>query len=164
MKGSYSLVEPDGTLRVVEYTADDHTGFNAVVKRIGPALHPGAHPVQPIHAPIAVPIAPAHPIVTEPFIHPLPSHVFQSGPTFFPTYRPLPKPISIAKPIVVAEPLLPVHAIEPMPLPILTRFLTSPSLPVTISGATYGKKGLVSSWSSGPIDLDGRSLTIRHKH
>ncbi|XP_050674479.1 uncharacterized protein LOC126971997 [Leptidea sinapis] len=35
VKGSYSLVEPDGTLRVVEYNADDHRGFNAVVKKIG---------------------------------------------------------------------------------------------------------------------------------
>lgn len=40
VKGSYSLVEPDGTIRVVEYTADDHNGFNAVVKKIGHAVHP----------------------------------------------------------------------------------------------------------------------------
>lgn len=40
VKGSYSLVEPDGSLRVVDYHADDHTGFNAVVKKIGPNLHP----------------------------------------------------------------------------------------------------------------------------
>jgi hypothetical protein len=31
--GSYSLVEPDGSRRTVEYTADDHNGFNAVVHR-----------------------------------------------------------------------------------------------------------------------------------
>ncbi|KAJ1531919.1 hypothetical protein ONE63_000561 [Megalurothrips usitatus] len=29
--GSYSVVDPDGTLRVVKYTADDEHGFNAVV-------------------------------------------------------------------------------------------------------------------------------------
>lgn len=40
VKGSYSLTEPDGTLRVVEYTADSARGFNAVVKRIGKASHP----------------------------------------------------------------------------------------------------------------------------
>lgn len=33
VKGSYSLVEPDGSKRVVEYTADPHNGFNAVVHR-----------------------------------------------------------------------------------------------------------------------------------
>lgn len=38
--GAYSLAEPDGTTRIVEYTADKHNGFNAVVKRIGHAHHP----------------------------------------------------------------------------------------------------------------------------
>ncbi|XP_026328477.1 cuticle protein 19-like [Hyposmocoma kahamanoa] len=40
VKGSYSLAEPDGTTRIVEYTADKIHGFNAVVKRIGHAHHP----------------------------------------------------------------------------------------------------------------------------
>ncbi|XP_017156759.1 adult-specific cuticular protein ACP-20 [Drosophila miranda] len=40
VKGSYSLKEADGTTRVVEYTADDHNGFNAVVKKLGHAHHP----------------------------------------------------------------------------------------------------------------------------
>lgn len=40
VKGSYSLVEPDGTTRTVHYTADDHNGFNAVVQRSGHAVHP----------------------------------------------------------------------------------------------------------------------------
>ncbi|XP_039293895.1 cuticle protein 19 [Nilaparvata lugens] len=35
VKGYYSLVEPDGTLREVHYTADKHKGFNAVVHRSG---------------------------------------------------------------------------------------------------------------------------------
>jgi hypothetical protein len=33
VKGSYSLVEPDGTTRTVEYTAHPIHGFNAVVHR-----------------------------------------------------------------------------------------------------------------------------------
>ncbi|PNF23306.1 Larval cuticle protein A3A [Cryptotermes secundus] len=33
VQGSYSLVEPDGTRRTVEYTADPVNGFNAVVHR-----------------------------------------------------------------------------------------------------------------------------------
>ncbi|KAJ8968022.1 hypothetical protein NQ317_005454 [Molorchus minor] len=40
VKGSYSLVEADGTVRTVTYTADDHSGFNAVVTRSGHAAHP----------------------------------------------------------------------------------------------------------------------------
>ncbi|XP_039759916.1 larval cuticle protein A2B-like [Pararge aegeria] len=33
VQGSYSVVDPDGTKRTVEYTADPHNGFNAVVHR-----------------------------------------------------------------------------------------------------------------------------------
>ncbi|XP_045459171.1 cuticle protein 21-like [Melitaea cinxia] len=33
VKGQYSLVDPDGTQRVVDYTADDVNGFNAVVQK-----------------------------------------------------------------------------------------------------------------------------------
>lgn len=40
VKGQYSLVEPDGTIRTVKYTADDHNGFNAIVERRGHAIHP----------------------------------------------------------------------------------------------------------------------------
>lgn len=36
VRGTYSLVEPDGSTRVVEYTADDEHGFQAEVKRIEP--------------------------------------------------------------------------------------------------------------------------------
>ncbi|XP_004931961.1 cuticle protein 8-like [Bombyx mandarina] len=45
VKGQYSLVEPDGTVRTVDYSADDHNGFNAVVSRHGHASHPAAHVV-----------------------------------------------------------------------------------------------------------------------
>lgn len=33
VKGSYSLIDADGYTRIVEYTADEHNGFNAVVRR-----------------------------------------------------------------------------------------------------------------------------------
>ncbi|KAF6200889.1 hypothetical protein GE061_005336 [Apolygus lucorum] len=48
VQGSYSLVEPDGSVRTVEYTADPVNGFNAVVHKDA-----AAH----AHAPVAV----AHP-------------------------------------------------------------------------------------------------------
>ncbi|XP_046483218.1 uncharacterized protein [Neodiprion pinetum] len=35
VEGSYSLIEADGTRRIVEYTADAHNGFNAVVHKEG---------------------------------------------------------------------------------------------------------------------------------
>ncbi|XP_062561372.1 larval cuticle protein A2B-like [Armigeres subalbatus] len=49
--GSYSLVEPDGTRRVVEYHADPVNGFNAVVSRQPLAVKA----VAPIAAPLAYP-------------------------------------------------------------------------------------------------------------
>ncbi|KAJ8925987.1 hypothetical protein NQ315_009842 [Exocentrus adspersus] len=39
VKGSYSLKEADGSTRVVEYHADKHSGFNAVVHKIGGGQH-----------------------------------------------------------------------------------------------------------------------------
>ncbi|KAI5645297.1 insect cuticle protein domain-containing protein [Phthorimaea operculella] len=38
--GYYELVQPDGSVRKVEYTADDHNGFNAVVHNSAPSIHP----------------------------------------------------------------------------------------------------------------------------
>ncbi|KAJ8711741.1 hypothetical protein PYW08_008695 [Mythimna loreyi] len=49
VQGSYSLVEPDGTRRTVEYTADPANGFNAVVHK-----EPiGGHVVKAVAAPVA---------------------------------------------------------------------------------------------------------------
>ncbi|CAH1164499.1 unnamed protein product [Phaedon cochleariae] len=66
VKGSYSLVEPDGSKRTVDYVADPINGFNAVVRR-EPLNHPQtvvAHaPVTVAHAPVAyahTPVAIAH--------------------------------------------------------------------------------------------------------
>ncbi|XP_058464104.1 cuticle protein 19-like [Malaya genurostris] len=39
VKGQYSLVEPDGSVRTVDYTADKHSGFNAVVHKTAPISH-----------------------------------------------------------------------------------------------------------------------------
>ena len=57
VEGYYSLVEPDGTKRTVHYTADEHTGFNAVVSKSGHAIHPAT----PVHA--APVVAHAAPVV-----------------------------------------------------------------------------------------------------
>lgn len=78
--GSYSLVEADGSRRIVDYTADSHNGFNAVVRREG-----GVHTVQPVKktfiAPLvskvitpvahyaASPVVHVTPVVAAPTIH-----------------------------------------------------------------------------------------------
>ncbi|CAH2012063.1 unnamed protein product [Acanthoscelides obtectus] len=66
VKGMYSLVEADGTKRIVEYTADEHNGFNAVVHKEGTPVVKAAVPVvakyaAPVVAKLAAPVAYAAP-------------------------------------------------------------------------------------------------------
>ncbi|KPJ09765.1 Cuticle protein [Papilio machaon] len=53
VKGSYSFHEADGSIRTVEYSADDHSGFNAVVHNTAPTAAPAVikTPVYTAHAP-----------------------------------------------------------------------------------------------------------------
>jgi hypothetical protein len=65
VQGQYSLVEPDGAVRTVTYTADPVNGFNAVVDRQAPAVAVAkvhAAPVVAAPAPVAyaAPIAKVH--------------------------------------------------------------------------------------------------------
>ncbi|XP_008551553.1 larval cuticle protein A2B-like [Microplitis demolitor] len=73
VEGSYSLVEADGTRRVVHYTADDVNGFNAVVekqpaavavKTVAPVVHAPAYAYKaaPVYhaAPVAYKAAPVY--------------------------------------------------------------------------------------------------------
>ncbi|CAG4965898.1 unnamed protein product [Parnassius apollo] len=56
VQGSYSVVEPDGTKRTVDYTADPHNGFNAVVHKEPAAVKVAA--VAKVAAPVAYHAAP----------------------------------------------------------------------------------------------------------
>lgn len=56
VKGSYTVAEPDGTLRTVHYTADDHNGFNAVVEKSGHAVHPVVEKIVPVYEKAVVPV------------------------------------------------------------------------------------------------------------
>jgi Insect cuticle protein len=47
VKGQYSLVEADGTRRIVDYTADSVHGFNAVVSKEGQPQQHVVKTVQP---------------------------------------------------------------------------------------------------------------------
>jgi len=71
--GSYSLYDADGHHRVVEYTADDHNGFNAVVRR-----EPSGHKVV---APVAkVVAAPVHKYVAAPQVYHAEPQVYHQAP------------------------------------------------------------------------------------
>lgn len=56
VKGQYSLVEPDGSIRTVDYTADPVNGFNAVVSKSGPGAH-AAPFVKPVSVPVVAQVA-----------------------------------------------------------------------------------------------------------
>lgn len=77
VKGQYTVVEPDGTRRVVDYTADEENGFNAVVSKEG-------HPVD--HAPAYRPVAAA------PAYRPAAANAPTYRPAAVPSYRPAYKP------------------------------------------------------------------------
>ncbi|XP_011561874.2 cuticle protein 19.8 [Plutella xylostella] len=136
VKGAYSLVEPDGSLRVVEYWADDKHGFNANVKRIGPSIHPEGPKIVPIykapiptlahesygHAPYSIgPIAGIEKLEHAPYIHG-PYHGAVSTASLVKEEIPIIKHVPIIKPIyrepiikpIYTEPLLKPYYREPL--------------------------------------------------
>ncbi|XP_049866138.1 cuticle protein-like [Pectinophora gossypiella] len=56
VKGSYSFHEADGSIRTVEYTADDHNGFNAVVHNTAPKAAPVVVKAAPVVLKAAAPV------------------------------------------------------------------------------------------------------------
>ncbi|KAH1013877.1 hypothetical protein HUJ04_002804, partial [Dendroctonus ponderosae] len=48
VKGEYSFSAPDGTIRKVQYHDDGHSGFNAIVTRLGNAVHPPTKSAIPV--------------------------------------------------------------------------------------------------------------------
>lgn len=95
VQGQYSLVDPDGTKRTVDYTADPHNGFNAVVRKdplgyvpavakvLAPA--PAKYAVAPaLHAPLAY-SAPAYPAAAYPApAYPAPAYPASAYPVHAP--------------------------------------------------------------------------------
>lgn len=81
--GSYTVVDPDGTRRIVDYAADPLNGFNAVVRREPLVVPAPARLVAP--APVLAP-APA-PFAAAPLVAPAP--VYPRAPVFAPAPAPL---------------------------------------------------------------------------
>ena len=181
------MVEPDGNVRLVEYTADSLTGFNAIVKRTGPNVHSIGLPVAaPIVAkPIVQTLAPITPVITRPHFGPInvgpighgpigPIGPYGLGPIGL-GHGPIPiAPIAEIAPVaeVHHQPIItPVIDTPPIiaPVPTFDFPLLYPLPPagpwVHLSGTSYGGKGrIVRRWAAGPISLDGKTLTIRTKH
>lgn len=128
VRGGYSLVEPDGTTRVVEYIADDH-GFRAVVKKIGTPVHPPPAPVVHQHAPIVAAPAPVHIPAPQPIVVEEPQPLLYNGYDAYnghyenyvpalPEYR---APASVEIPKVVV-PQVYQQAYQPAPAPVASYF------------------------------------------
>lgn len=90
VKGQYTVVEPDGTRRVVDYTADEQNGFNAVVSKEG-------HPAATVPAPAyhrrpqdAGPVHRRHPAAAAPAAYPRPAHKPAYKSAISAAYRPAP--------------------------------------------------------------------------
>ncbi|XP_063894042.1 cuticle protein 19.8-like, partial [Helicoverpa armigera] len=158
VRGAYSLVEPDGNVRVVEYTADSLTGFNAIVKRTGPNVHSVSLATPIVAKPIVetiAPISPYRPLVPiAPIVEAAP--VAEITPVAEVHHQPIITPIIDTPPVIAPVPTLDILPIYPLP----------PAGPwVHLSGTSYGHKGnIVRRWAAGPISLDGKTLTIRTKH
>lgn len=155
-------MEPDGSVRVVDYWADDKHGFNAVVKRLGPNLHPTGVAHVPIYkapipvlsglsghiAPISIgPIAKydglaAAPLLSGPIGGAISSaSLYKGAPIITPTPI-LPAPI-IPAPIIKAAPIYS----APLPVPI---YKSGPILPAPYLPAPYLKSA---PYSPGLLDL-----------
>lgn len=82
VRGSYSLVQPDGIQRIVEYTADEHQGFNAIVRYEGaPAKIAYSTPIAKVAyaAPIAK-VAYAAPVAKVAYAAPIAKVTYSTAP------------------------------------------------------------------------------------
>ncbi|KAM7358809.1 cuticular protein 64Aa [Cochliomyia hominivorax] len=82
VQGAYSLIEPDGTRRLVEYTADPVHGFNAVVHREPVAVK--VAPVAKVLAP--APLLHAAPLIAKPVLPAYPALAKIAAPLALPAY------------------------------------------------------------------------------
>ncbi|KAG6465059.1 hypothetical protein O3G_MSEX014912 [Manduca sexta] len=115
VKGQYSLLEPDGSVRTVDYTADSVHGFNAVVSKSGPSVHaapaaprPSPVPVAPtVPAAPAVPVAPVVPAGPAVIVAPAPSAA-PVNPAIQYATRPIPVPVEIPNHVFTKQVYTPV--------------------------------------------------------
>ncbi|NP_001166634.1 cuticular protein RR-2 motif 136 [Bombyx mori] len=142
VKGSYSLVEPDGSVRVVDYTADDVSGFNAIVKNIGPRVHPA-------------PLTPKIPTPLAPIVGPT-NYGFGTEPVVG-----IPKATSIGHWSLPWDPKT--HSYGGW-APITAPLLPIPLAPSRAYATILRKKyvdGKLYKWITGPIPLSGKTLIIK---
>ncbi|CAH0590441.1 unnamed protein product [Chrysodeixis includens] len=171
VKGAYSLVEPDGSIRIVEYWADDKSGFNAVVKRVGPNLHPVTIPASIYKAPIPVlghasaiapisvgPVAKLGGLAGAPLISgPIIGGAISTANLVKAAPIPIAPIAPLVAPIIKPAPIAPISAygpIGPIPKPVAP---IAPLLPsyAGLSGPIYKAGPIYSAPLPGPIYKSG---------
>lgn len=132
VRGQYTVADPDGTRRIVDYYADPVHGFNAVVRKGPQVLVAKAAPViapAPVVTPFARAIAPVAPVApVAPFAAPFARAV---APAFAPALAPAPLLArSVAAPIFPAgiAPVAPRLASPFIPGPGISPYAVSPGL------------------------------------
>ncbi|XP_068620508.1 cuticle protein 19.8-like [Battus philenor] len=165
VKGAYSLREPDGTVRVVEYSANDIKGFNAVIKKIGKSVYPPTVPATKHVHQVIIPFAPIKvaPIVSiavkntdslKPIIVSDTSYGFGVAPSA----------IGLNKVTALGDwsiPWDPVTRSYGGWVPVKAPFAWGPY--ATIHSRKYHNGKLI-EWSTGPISIRGNKITIKTKH
>lgn len=75
IQGQYSLIDADGYRRIVDYTADDHNGFNANVRR------------EPLNIKVAQPAIAVQKVIAQPAIavqkYIAPAQQYYSAPSYY---------------------------------------------------------------------------------
>ncbi|CAH0726174.1 unnamed protein product, partial [Brenthis ino] len=139
VRGQYSLLEADGTKRVVDYAADDVNGFNAVVRK-----EPGvvATPVASVAAVAPAVAAPA--VIATPAVDAAPEVIAAR------TYA-APAVYAASAPAVVAHSYAPSVYAASAPTVLAARSYLSPSVyasgPLVASRSVYSP----SLYTSGPL-------------
>ncbi|KAM3965459.1 uncharacterized protein ACR2FA_000296 [Aphomia sociella] len=138
--GYYSLVQPDGTQRIVEYTADKEHGFNAVVRYEGQPTAPAkvAYAPAPVYAAPVGKVAYAPAPITKVAYAPAPvTNVAYAAPVAKVAYAPAPVHYAAQAPVNYAAPA-PVTYAAPSPVtyaaPAPVAYAAAPA-PVTYAAA-----------------------------
>ncbi|KAJ4446773.1 hypothetical protein ANN_13470 [Periplaneta americana] len=136
VQGSYSLSEPDGTVRTVHYQADHVNGFQAVVERTPAVVKT---PVYAAPAPVAVKTLAAPAVYAAPAplaVKTLASPAVYAAPAPL-AVKTLASPAVYAAPAPVAFKTLASPAVYAAPAPVAFKTLASPAV---YAAPTYGLK------------------------
>ncbi|CAD0204806.1 unnamed protein product [Chrysodeixis includens] len=159
VQGQYSLVDPDGTRRVVDYTADSVNGFNAVVRKeplvaAAPAVvaEPAVVPARYAAAPVAAAPIVAQPAVAAPVVT---AARYAVAPTYA-RYAAAPVAAAVAAPVAAPAPVYARYAAAPVAAPVVAaRYAAAPVAAAPVAAAPafarYAAAPVVAARYAAPV-------------